>query len=129
MPDTATQTNPQTKTIKLFLDEDVWPGLAAALRERGFDVIHVYEAERGGLPDADQLGYAAQAGRAILTHNARDFVPLAVEWFFVGRTHAGVILTSQLEKGELVRRVGKLLQNVSAKEIANTVRFLSDYMY
>jgi hypothetical protein len=39
--------------IRLFLDEDVWPGLAVALREYGFDVVHAYEMERGGTPDAD----------------------------------------------------------------------------
>jgi hypothetical protein len=31
--------------IRLFLDEDVWPGLAPLLRERGFDVAHAYEVE------------------------------------------------------------------------------------
>jgi predicted nuclease of predicted toxin-antitoxin system len=60
-------------TIRLFLDEDVWPGLAVVLRERGFDVVHAYEVERGGMPDADQLAYSAQEGRAILTHNTKDF--------------------------------------------------------
>ena len=54
--------------IRLFLDEDVWPGLAVALREYGFDVVHAYEMERGGIPDADQLAYAAQERRTILTH-------------------------------------------------------------
>jgi predicted nuclease of predicted toxin-antitoxin system len=127
MPATMSQPNPQTKTIRLFLDEDVWPGLAAALRERGFDAVHAHEVERGGLPDADQLAYAAQAGRAILTHNAKDFVPLAAEWFFEGRAHAGIILSPQIEKGELVRRVLNLLRALSEQEIANAVRFLSDY--
>jgi hypothetical protein len=60
--------------IRLFLDEDVWPGLAVALREYDFDAVHAYEMERGGIPDADQLAYAAQERRAILTHNVRDFV-------------------------------------------------------
>jgi hypothetical protein len=45
--------------IRLFLDEDVWPDLAAVLREHGFDAVHVYEVERGGMSDADQLAYAA----------------------------------------------------------------------
>lgn len=126
MPATTTQTNPQTKTVRLFLDEDVWPGLAEALRERGFDAVHAHEVERGGLPDAGQLAYAAQVGRAILTHNAKDFVPLAAEWFFEGRVHAGIILSPQLEKGELLRRMLNLLRDFSEQEMANTVRFLSD---
>jgi hypothetical protein len=32
--------------IKLLLNEDVWLGLAGALREHGFDIVHVYELER-----------------------------------------------------------------------------------
>jgi len=68
--------------IRLFLDEDVWPGLAAALREHGFDVVHAYEVERGRVPDANQLAYAAQEGRAILIHNVQDSMSLAIEYFF-----------------------------------------------
>ena len=37
----------------LLLDEDVWPGLAATLRERGFDAVSVHELDRGGLSDAE----------------------------------------------------------------------------
>jgi predicted nuclease of predicted toxin-antitoxin system len=109
------------------LDEDVWPGLAIVLRKRGFDIVHAYEVERGGMSDADQLAYSAQEGRAILTHNAKDFVPLAIEYFFNGRFHAGVILSPQIEKGELARRMLNLLHSLSAQEIAGTVRHLADY--
>ena len=108
--------------IRLFLDEDVWPGLAPPLRERGFDVVHAHEVERGGMSDADQLDYSAQEERTILTHNAKDFVPLAIEYFFKDRSHAGVILSPQVEKGELVRRTLNLLRSLSAEEIANLVQ-------
>ncbi len=39
--------------IRLYLDEDVWEGLAAALRESGFDVMHTYEVGRGGASDPE----------------------------------------------------------------------------
>jgi hypothetical protein len=44
---------------KLLLDEHIWEGLAAALRDRSFDVLHVVEIGRGGLDDEAQLEYAA----------------------------------------------------------------------
>lgn len=113
--------------IKLYLDEDVWPGLAAALRERGFDVVHAYEVDRGGVSDPDQLAYAVQQGRAVLTHNAKDFIPLLVDYFFNDRPHAGAILSPQIEKGELLRRALNLLGSFSSEEIANTVRYLAEY--
>ena len=114
-------------TIRLFLDEDVWPGLAVALREKRFDVVHAYEVGRGGMSDADQLTYAAQEGRAILTHNARDFVQLGVEYFFSERAHAGLILSPQIEKGELMHRALNPLRLLSSQEIANMARHLADY--
>ena len=114
-------------TIRLFLDEDVWPGLAVVLWEQNFDARHAYELERGGISDADQLAYSAQEGRAILTHNVKDFVPLAIEYFFADRPHAGIILSPQFRKGELIRRTLRLLGSLSAEEIAGTVRHLADY--
>lgn len=127
MPDTATTPSAPTRKIRLFLDEDVWPGLAAILREHSFDVVHACEVQRGGMPDADQLAYAAEIGCIILTHNAKDFAPLAAEYYFGRRSHAGIILSPQLQRGELVRRMLSLLHSLSAEEMVNTVRFLSDY--
>jgi len=114
-------------TIRLLLDEDVWPGLAKALREQKYDALHVYELERGGLDDSEQLAYATQIGYAILTHNEKDFIPLAKEYFFERQPHAGIILSRQLQVGELLRRTLSLLQTLSAEEVANTVRYLADY--
>ncbi len=113
--------------IALFLDEDVWLGLASVLRENGFNAIHVYECKRGGLSDPEQLAYAAREGRAILTHNIGDFVSLAVDYAVYRRFHAGIILSRQLEKGELLRRTQNLLQSLTAVQLQNTVRYLSDY--
>lgn len=42
--------------IRLFIDDDVWLGLAAALRERGFDAVHVYEVAQGSLSDNPRSG-------------------------------------------------------------------------
>jgi len=113
--------------IELFLGEDIWLGLASTLREQGFDVIHVNDIDRKGLSDSEQLAYAAQNGRALLTHNAKDFVTLAVSYFFDERPHAGIIISTQLEKGELTRRALNLLTTLSREEVSGTIRFLEDY--
>jgi predicted nuclease of predicted toxin-antitoxin system len=114
-------------TIRLLLDEDVWLGLAKTLRKRGYDALHVYEVQRGELPDADQFEYATQEQRAILTHNAADFVRLAREYYTSSRSHAGMILSPQISKSELLRRTLNLLDALSAEEANDTVRYLSDY--
>jgi len=68
--------------ILLLLDEDVWVGLAAALRDRDYDVVAVGELGRKGLSDDQQFSYAVAEGRAILTHNAGDFIRLAGMFHF-----------------------------------------------
>lgn len=61
----------------LLIDEDVRVLLAEILRQRGYDVVHVLEVGRGGKSDPEQLAYAVDQGRAILTHNIRDLLLLA----------------------------------------------------
>ena len=63
-------------SIKLLLDEHIWEGLAEALRERGYDVIHINHTEFRGIDDAPLLEMAAAGGRTVLTYNHRDFAPL-----------------------------------------------------
>ncbi|HMR65797.1 MAG TPA: DUF5615 family PIN-like protein [Anaerolineae bacterium] len=112
--------------LKLLLDEDVWGKLAPTLRDESFDVVHVGELGREGLPDSEQLAYAARSGRAILTHNTKDFVPLATLYFFEERPHAGIIVSPQISKGSLLKQTLHLLQTLSAEAAANTLRFLTD---
>ena len=64
----------------LYLDEDVRPLLAEVLRQRGYDAVHVIEVKREGKSDVDQLEYAVENQRVILTHNIRDFVLLSREY-------------------------------------------------
>lgn len=113
--------------LKLFLDEHIWQELTERLSEKGFDALHIYNVDRGGFPDDTQLEFAAQQGRAILTYNTKDFLPLAELWYEAGRDHAGIIVSTQLEHGELLRRVLKLLDSVSADEMMNRVRYLQEF--
>ena len=63
--------------LRLYLDEDVRPRLAKVLRERGFDAVSAVELGRIAVSDAEHFAFAAQEGRALLTFNIQDFVPLA----------------------------------------------------
>lgn len=113
--------------IKLYLDEHIWSGLAIELRQRGYDAITVYEAGKVEASDEEQLTYASANGRAILTFNKQDFIPLAAKWFHEGKSHAGIVVSQQIGQGELLRRTEKLLASLTAEEIKNTVRFLGDF--
>lgn len=110
--------------IKVLVDEDVWMGLAVALREAGYDAVSVNELERKGLSDDEQLAYAVEEGRALIVHNSQDYAPLAEAYFNTGQNHNGIIVARQFEKGELLRRVLALLDSVSPEQLANTLRFV-----
>jgi len=114
-------------TPKLLLDEHIWSHLAVVLRERGFDVIHLCEIGFGGKSDDEVLALASEHQRAVVTYNGKDFIPLARKYFEESIEHAGIILSDQVSRGELQKRVEKLLRSLSGAELKNTVRFLQEF--
>lgn len=78
---------------------------------------------RKGFADSEQLAYAVAHKRAILTHNASDFVSLAKQYFDQKHTHYGIIVAPHLMKGELLRRIEQVLQTTTGEHLINTVRF------
>ena len=110
--------------IKLFLDEDVWTGLAEELRQAGYDTKSVDQIDRKGLSDEEQMDFAIAEERAIFTHNIQDFVPLVEQYFEKEIWHPGVIVARQFEKGTLLRRTLTLLDSLTPEQLANTLRFV-----
>jgi hypothetical protein len=115
------------RPVKLLLDEHIWEGLAEALTQRGYDVVHIANTEHSGIDDEPLPAFATAEGRAVLTYNVRHFVPLVRLWYEAGREHAGVTLSIQLPPGELLRQVERLLTTLSADELKNTARWLQEF--
>ena len=109
---------------KLLLDEHIWAYLAKLLREERFDVIHINEVNLTGTPDDELMAYAVGEHRAVVTFNIKDFIPLAIQCYEDGKEHYGIVLSNQLSRGELQKRVIKLLKSVTAEELINSVRYL-----
>ena len=112
--------------VAIYTDADIHGGLAAQIRLRGFDAISAYEAGNAELSDPDQLTYAANQRRAILTCNAKDFAPLSKTWWQTGRKHYGIIVSEQLPLGEMLRRMLRLLDSISADALENGYRNLAE---
>ena len=72
---------------RLYADEDFPWGAVQVLRHWGHDVLTVQEAGRCGLADPDVLADASADGRAVLTHNHRDYKRLHTR----GQPHGGMI--------------------------------------
>src|SRR5215213_6872316 len=96
---------PKKSSPKLLLDEHIWAYLAKLLREQGFDVIHVTEVDMIATPDDKIMAYAVSEHRAVVTFNIKDFVPLAVQYYEDGKEHYGVVVSKELSRGELQKRV------------------------
>jgi hypothetical protein len=113
--------------IRLYLDEDVHKRVAAALRLRRFDAISAHEVGRWGLSDEEQLTNAAAEGRVLFTYNASDYLQVHRNWLGRGQEHSGIIVSDQLPIGETIRRLLNLLNQVTADEMRNQIRWLQTF--
>jgi predicted nuclease of predicted toxin-antitoxin system len=110
--------------IDLYLDEDVDVVLSHLVRARGFRVMTTQEAGHVGNTDAEQLAFATDQGKTILTHNRVDFEALARRYFEDKKTHSGIIIAVRRHPKELARRVLILLNSLTADEIENQIRYI-----
>jgi Domain of unknown function (DUF5615) len=79
----------------LLLDEMLSGVIAEELRAKGHDVLAVVaDPALVALPDDQILAHAASRGRALVTANIKDFVPLDARYRAADQTHAGLILVS-----------------------------------
>jgi hypothetical protein len=79
----------------LLLDEMFSGAIAEELRAKGHDVLAVVaDPALVALPDDQILAYAASRGRALVTANIKDFIPLDARYRAASQTHAGLIVVS-----------------------------------
>ena len=69
--------------------------IASELRAAGHDVLAVVaDPALVSLPDHQILAHAVATGRAVVTANIKDFMPLDVRYRAAGQAHPGLILVS-----------------------------------
>ena len=81
--------------MKLFIDECLYPQLAARINARGrYDAVHPLHVGRCGELDHRVLAWCIAEDRVIVTENARDFRRL------VGNTelHPGLIILPAIDR-------------------------------
>ncbi|MCK9365130.1 MAG: DUF5615 family PIN-like protein [Syntrophales bacterium] len=110
--------------LKLFLDEAIHTGLSHALRQRGYDVVHAQDLKRKGKSDGEQLAFAVQEERCLVTFNVRDFVHLHNQYARENREHWGIIVSRQMPIGETLRRLLKKVGLASREDFRNRIEFL-----
>jgi hypothetical protein len=113
--------------ISFFTDEDVYGHVAEQLRAAGIDAISTPEAGRLGSGDPEQLSWAAQQGRALITFNVGDFARLHYEWISQDLHHARVIVSQQRPLGDLIRRLLHLSRILSQEDMRDRLEYLSNW--
>jgi hypothetical protein len=59
-----------------------------------------------------------------VTHNRADFEDLVQSYFSSGKAHAGVIIAVRRSPYDIAQRLLVILNNVTADEIQNQVRYI-----
>lgn len=118
--------------MRLILDHHYPRVIATRLRERGHDVVAVIECGWHDLEDESLLEQCAEAQAVLLTNNVADFAVLARTWQVEGRSHAGLVFTSDgswprtmAASGALISALDDLLRaNPESASSRDVVRWL-----
>ena len=96
--------------MKFLLDEDLPPRAAEISRGLDVDAVSVHDLERRGIPDNEQLRFAAREGRVFVTRNRDDFRALTVEFYRAGEAHPGVLVVSRKLPNNRPERIAHALK-------------------
>lgn len=108
----------------LYMDENIDLLIASMLRAQGFDVVTTHDQRREGASDPEQLAYAVQQRRCLVTHNRDDFVSLHTQYIDQNREHLGIIVAIQPRPGDIAERIAHLLDTYTADEIAGQLFYV-----
>lgn len=78
--------------MRYLLDEDLPTQAAVAARNLGLDAVSVHEIDRRGRSDAEQLEFALEEDRLVVTRNRDDFTRLVIAAFEAGTPSPGVLV-------------------------------------
>jgi predicted nuclease of predicted toxin-antitoxin system len=108
----------------LYTDEDIAKLVATLLIARGLDVLTTIDAGMTGYSDTEQLAYAVSENRCLLTHNRVDYERLHLSYLKSGKQHSGIIVTPQNNAYEVAKRVGLILNTLTADEVFNHLLYV-----
>jgi hypothetical protein len=106
--------------VKSALDHHYSPLIARGLRSRGHDAITVAEADWDTEQDDSLLGLCSHHQRALVTNNVADFAVISRRWQTDGRSHFGLIFTSDASLPRRRDNVGRFVDALGTLMQANS---------
>jgi hypothetical protein len=100
--------------VRLVLDHHYSHLIAERLRDRGHDVVAVFERGWHRCSDEELLDRCAAEGRVLLTNNVADFVAIAQRWAAEGRSHAGLVFPSDVSLPRTRATIGTYVELLEA---------------
>lgn len=100
--------------MKIALDHHYSPAIAEQLRRRAHDVVAVVERGWEREDDEPLLAICLTERRTLVTNNVSDFAAIARRWAAEGRSHAGLIFTSDASLPHTRATIGKYVELLDA---------------
>jgi len=107
--------------LKFHLDESMDNAIAEGLRRQKIDVTTTPGLKMLGISDEEQVAFALQSGRVILTHDA-DFLRLHRQGF----EHAGIVYCQQGRRsiGEIIRSLIRIWEMQTPASMFKHIEFI-----
>jgi hypothetical protein len=116
--------------VRLYFDDDSSSkAILAGLARVGIEALTSDDHGMRGADDGDHLRRATSLQAAIYSSNVRDYAKLHSQWMRSGLHHTGIVLVVQQRwgTGELLRRLARLSDALSAEEMADRLEHLGDW--
>ena len=96
---------PRPPRLRFYLDADLSPRIAEALRKRDIDAVSAHDVGKSGLSDKEQLIFAGAQRRCFVTRNREDFITLSRDAIRNHEPHAGIAICASSFTGAEIGRI------------------------
>jgi hypothetical protein len=103
---------------RLYLDENIARAIGEILANRKCDILRPGPARMLGRSDMDQLLFAAENDRCLVSHDIADFVTLHSQFIQQGREHAGILLIAHDPRPSVI--AAKILRRLAKENHKST---------
>lgn len=114
--------------MRFYLDEDLSHRIAPIGRDMGLDIIATAECDRDGTPDEEQLRFAAEEGRVLVTRNSDDFHDLTNRFAAERRPHAGVLVVPRSLLGRDYMGIAAAIALYASEHPGEMPSYMVDYL-